>query len=399
MLRKIIKFLIIILITVLIIDPGDLIFHLKVPLFVLIFLIWIFLKTVTPIRFNRDIIINCIIFFLIPLVGICVAISQNNMDDQTFAIGFIKSFLVIFLIFITIDLRLILSPYLIKCCFLIPLIIIPIYILITINPNNILEINNYVTIKDVAKFSHRGYYGYEVLMLFYRTSPLLVFPLAYYCSQFFFNKRRKLLNFIIILCFFFTLFLSGTRANILSDVLIVVYFIFDFLIKKRNKAPLIFTSILFLFILFSFIGTLSFRETDPSTEIKSGHLNSYMKLFEENPQYLLWGSGLGSKFYSSGNDSNVSQTELTYFDLIRWFGFPIALILLFLIFYPVIYLYNNNRINTKNKPLILAYFAYLFIVGTNPLLVSSTGMLAIVTMYSLLRDDCNEKIDRQIVTS
>ncbi len=383
MLTKIIKVLISILIVVLVVDPGDLIFHLKVPLFILIFLVWFVLKTTAPIRLKSDIIINCVLFLMIPLFGISVAVLQDNFDDPTFAIGFVKSFLVLLLIVITYDLKLDLSPYLLKCCFLIPLIIIPIYILVTINVNNIIQINQFVTDKDVAKFSFRGYYGYKVLMLYYRTSPLLVFPLAYYCYRFFYVKA-SVINLIFVAIFFFTLFLSGTRANILSAVAVVAYMVFKFLNKKKNKVPLVLASTVLIFFAILFIGSLSFKTEDKSSQVKSGHLDSYIEHFTAHPQYLLWGSGMGSKFYSSGNGFDVSQTELTYFDLVRWFGLPLASILMFLIFYPVIYLHQNKLLNDEKRAIILGYYLYLFIAGTNPLLVSSTGMIAIVTLYSLM---------------
>lgn len=386
MIAKVVKILIIALIIILVIDPGDLIFHLKVPLFILISILWLANKTFVMFNFKRDIVINCIFLLLIPLIGISVAILQNNFNDPTFALGFVKSFLVLLLIIITYDLKLNLAPYLIKSCFLIPLIIIPIYILVSTNPASIGQINQFVTDKDVAKFALRDFYGYKVLMLYYRTSPLLVFPLAYYCYRFFYVKY-SILNFTFIAAFFFTLFLSGTRANILSAVVIVAFTLFRFLNTRKNKIPLIVAVATLLTGGVMFVSTLSFATKDESSDVKSGHFNSYVSLFEEYPQYLIWGSGMGSKFYTAGSGIDKSQTELTYFDLVRWFGLPLALILMFLIFYPVIYLHQNKLLNDEKRAIILGYYLYLFIAGTNPLLVSSTGMIAIVTLYSLMNNE------------
>ncbi|MBD3749611.1 MAG: hypothetical protein IE931_08950 [Sphingobacteriales bacterium] len=381
MLTKIIKLLINLLVIILLIDPADLIFHLKVPLFLLVFTFWIFLKTKYPIKFTNDFFFICVIFIFIPFIGISFALIQQNLDDYTFAVGFIKSAVTIFLIMILYDLKINLSYSLFKFSLLIPIIIIPIYVSLLIDSNLIIQINEYVKSKDIAKFSRRNFYGYEIIMLYYRTSPLLVFPLAFYMNAFLYGKKKKI-SFIFSGIFLFTLILSGTRANMLAGVTIIVFCLFSYLIKKKNKFPLVFMTLISIYIIITFIRTLSFKQTDESSHIKSEHLNSYISLFEQNPHYLLFGSGLGSKFYSSGNGYYVSQTELTYLDLIRWFGIPITLIFLLLILYPVIYLSSNKLINNKNSNLIIAYFSYLFIAGTNPLLVSSTGMLAIITMYS-----------------
>jgi hypothetical protein len=383
MLKSVINFLFCLLVFVLIIDPGDLIFRLKVPLFASIFLIWFLLKKFAVLKINKDILFISFIFLIIPVWGVIVAIIQDTFSDQVFALGFIKSFFIITSLVIVVDLKIPVEVYLNRLCIIIPIIIIPTYILLTINPSSFITISNYLDVKDVAKFSNRNFYGYEVVMLYYRTSPLLVFPLAYYCSRFFY-QNKKFINIVLVILFLFTLILSGTRANMLSGAFIVIYFLFDFLVKKRNKLPFLITCVIMIFVMVSFLKTLSFSDTESSSEVKAGHMASYMMLFEQHPQYLIWGAGLGSTFYTSGLSAFTSQTELTYIDLVRWFGIPITLILFFLLLYPIIFMYSNNKIHKNNKYLIIAYIGYLFIAGTNPLLVSSTGMLAVITMYSLL---------------
>jgi hypothetical protein len=394
MLAKFIRVAIIFLVFVLILDPGDLIFHLKVPLFVLIFLFWLLLKTIYPIRVNRAIININFLLLSIPLIGICVAILQQNLANISFAFGFIKSFIIILLSILIIDQRIDLSNYLVKLCFIIPAIIIPIYILFTVNPTLFIYFYKYLAEKDVAKFSQREFYGYKVIMLYYRTSPLLLFPLAYYFNQFL-TKDKKPFYFILSGIFLFTLILSGTRANMLAGVVVVSYLLFNYLYNKRNKFPFLLGCLLCGITLLSFLKTLSFSETDKSSDMKAGHYDSYIKLFMEHPQYLVWGEGLGSQFYSSGNADFVTQTELTYIDLIRWFGIPLAIVLILLLLYPIIYFYSNKKVSQNNRYLIVSYWGYLFIAGTNPLLVSSTGMLAVLTLFSAL-GVCDIENDREI---
>jgi hypothetical protein len=128
----------------------------------------------------------------------------------------------------------------------------------------------------------------------------------------------------------------------------------------------------------------SYAEKEESSEIKSGHFNSFIQNTADNPQYLLWGQGLGSKYYSKGVGVFTTQTELTYFDLVRFFGVPLAILFMICIVYPLIYIIINKKITERNRYCIVAFLTYLFISGTNPLLISSTGMLILVVMYSLL---------------
>lgn len=384
MLIKTVKFLIACLVFVLIVDPGDLIFRLKIPLFALVFLVWFGLKLYQPIKVNFDVVYISLIFFFIPLVGISVGLLQNTMQDFAFALGFVKSFSIIVLTIVIFDLNININKYLIWFCLAIPLIIIPIYYFITSGNGAIAPIVSYLTKKDVAKFSNRDFYGYKVIMLYYRTSPLLVFPLAYYFKNLLYGNS-KFIAFILVALFFVTLILSGTRANMVAGVFVIGYLLFYFLKNRKNKLAFILVSIGLIFASILFLKSLSFDQRDASADVKSGHYNSYKQVFDNHPEYLLWGQGLGSKFYSSGSGAELSQTELTYFDLVRWFGIPLAIGLFFLLLYPVIYLVQNKRITKNNLYLIVAYLAYLFIAGTNPLLVSSTGMLVILTMYSFLR--------------
>lgn len=383
MLKSVVKSLSGLLILILIVDPGDLIFHLKTPLFLLIFLFWFLFKSSMPIKINRDIIFISMILLIIPILGIIFAIIQNTFSDPTFAFGVVKSFLVILLLLVVVDCNIPVDVYLNKLSLIIPLIIIPIYIFISISPSLFVALSAYLASKDAVKFSNRSFYGYDVIMLYYRTSPLLIFPLAHYSNQFF-NGNQKLRNFLLSILFLFTLILSGTRANMLCGVAIVTYILFEFLIRRNNKLPFFIGCLTLVIVAISFFKTLSFSDNDQSSDIKSGHLDSYMRLFREHPQYLIWGSGLGSTFYTSGTNAFASQTELTYLDLIRWFGIPMTLVLLFLLLYPIIYISVNYKRIANVKHLVVAYLGYLFIVGTNPLLLSSTGMLAVITMYSLL---------------
>jgi hypothetical protein len=94
-----------------------------------------------------------------------------------------------------------------------------------------------------------------------------------------------------------------------------------------------------------------------------------------NPKTLIFGQGIGSYFHSSALGTETSITELTYLEFIRNFGLTIALVYYALLLYPIAKL--RNPIFRESHYLILAYFCYLVICVSNPLLVSSSGMLVL----------------------
>ena len=124
-------------------------------------------------------------------------------------------------------------------------------------------------------------------------------------------------------------------------------------------------------------------EKEDSAIVKAGRLSSYLKLFASAPmRFLLIGSGPGSLFYSRGVFDYIAYSELTYFDFIKDFGLLFTIILLFCFLYPILKCALSVRYDTSQKYcLCLSWVAYLFIAGTNPLLISSTGLVAYSIMF------------------
>lgn len=364
------------------IDPSDRIFHLKMPLFLLVFLIWTLTRR--QMRYRKDIILMIAGLFLISTIGFLSAILQNSDIDYVFALGFFKSLSFLFLLLVIIDLDIQPDIILNKYSFLIPLATIPIYIITVSYPVLFILIYDFLVLnKDVAMISNRNFYGYELTMVYYKTSAILVFPLSYYCNRLLEGKKSFNSLFLVML-FFSSLIMSGTRANIVAGTVILIYYLYKYLKSKKNIVYWILAVLTFSCVLTSFILSLSFSNADESSDVKSGHYSSFLKTISDHFEYLIWGQGLGSKFYTSGSDAFAAQTELTYLDLVRFFGLPLACLFFALVIYPIVFLSMNKRINNRNSYAIIAFMTYLFIAGTNPLLVSSTGMLILIVMYSFL---------------
>ena len=182
--------------------------------------------------------------------------------------------------------------------------------------------------------------------------------------------------------YFTTLILSGTRANILISVLLPVSMFLFYLLRTKRFVWLTVMTIVIAVSGITFLNSISKEGGDESSDIKSGHYNSIINVIKSEPTILIWGQGLGSKYFSTGVNDMTVQSELTYLELVRVLGIPITILFLFILIYPIIVLFKNHDLKNISYA-IYAYFGYLFIVGTNPLLVSSTGMIVVVVMYAL----------------
>jgi hypothetical protein len=124
-----------------------------------------------------------------------------------------------------------------------------------------------------------------------------------------------------------------------------------------------------------------FHPEESSNAAKLGHIHSYIENFSEHPIYLFWGQGADTEFYSQGFEAKTVVTELTYLEVIRWFGIPVAAIIFMALLYPVLEL---SRLSDALSYLAIPYVAYLWEAGTNPLLVSATGTLMVSAIWGVV---------------
>ena len=245
---------------------------------------------------------------------------------------------------------------------------------------------------DFILMSHRSFLGYDFIAVFYRSIPLVIIPYSLYCYKFFFEEKNHKKNLVVLFLLGLSLYFSGTRANMLA-ALGVVAILFIYRIYRSNFSIvaylLSFLSICsFLCILFMLLS----EKGESSNEIKFSHLISYINLFSNNVDVLFCGQGVGSYFYSLGFKMMTTQTEWSYLELIRYVGLLGAVLIIGLYVFPIYKLYKKRRELTYALPISIGYILFLCIAGTNPLLINSTGMLALLTTYSYslsqIRNDC-----------
>lgn len=237
---------------------------------------------------------------------------------------------------------------------------------------------------DTMMMAWRSFLGFRMFCMYYKStvSFLLVFAVAFY--QCLYKEKRTLFSILITLVMIHTFVISGTRSTMLLPFLLMGMIVFKFYHNKRYYNYLLYpiiglAAVAFFILLYKLLS----ETTEPSNMVKYAHLASYGDLFEDNPLYVLWGEGPGTRFYSSGFHKMSLQTEWTYVELIRYIG-VFCLFILFLFFYPLIKIWRLRHVDERCYVIAFAFFIYLIIAGTNPLLLSSTGMLALLTIYSFL---------------
>ncbi|GEM_PF-3295256 len=235
-------------------------------------------------------------------------------------------------------------------------------------------IAEYLTAKSAALVGMRFFGRLSMAMIFFVASPLLVLPVPYLVFGLFRRKTptARAGAAAVLALVLGAAFLSASRALFLTMILeMAVCGVW----AMRNRYAILAMTVT-LALVCALAATLLARKTavlsltERSNSVKIGHLRSFISHVAENPSVLLTGDGLGARYYSDapGVEGEVSQTELTFLDMVRYFGLGGTLLLLLLLAYP--------RGVGDLRP-IAGFAAYLLLAGSNPLLFNSTGMLAV----------------------
>lgn len=371
------KFFIALLIFIVIVDPGGLIPGAK-EIFFLLTLITGFLSRKS---FSKEVVfITITIGLLVPIIGLIVGILANQYFSLEYSLGYFKSFLFALLLLVAYDKGDFIGDMFAKTT----LVLVPLTLIIAIVSGPFTGIVDSFFPQANVVVTRRAF-GPLLIdpCVFYKTSPLLLFGISYLCSR----KQISIPAFILLLGCCVTMFISGTRANIFSTAIILTYFLWNRRIKQNKVLKLLFGCFILIIALFVFpylIDEVFFNRNEQSLNIKVSLVGSYMAHWREYPLQFLLGSGLGSGLL---NERGVSYLlEPTYLELIRYFGliaFPVILIILVLL--PIYYFlksYGTQQFQ-KAKYVLVAYLLYIMLeISSNPLLISSTGMIVYVVVLS-----------------
>lgn len=261
----------------------------------------------------------------------------------------------------------------------------------THNPLYGFAVNHINNNSDFIMFGHRTAMGIEHFCLYHKTCSICLIPEG--IALLLLSKTRNRKYFIHFVLFFLALFYSGARANMLSAIFIAMFFVlYKVYYRVKNRAVLIPFIALMIGLAFVVVYNMS-MEAGHSNDVKMGHYESFINLFESNPiRYLLIGTGPGSVMYSAGIKQNIALTELSYLELIKNYGllFTITILLVFTI--PLKKLYHSENDNIAKAAITIAYLCFFFVAGTNPLFSGSTGFTTVICMFCL----CDRNIYREL---
>ena len=367
----------------LIIDPSNQLFHLKEILFFFTILtgLYEFLNFGNYKLFYLSILISIII----PSISLFIGLIFNFNFSLEVGLGYFKSFVLFLLVNMllnyTIDYGKIFSKL---TLILIPISLVILYLLVTGNFSFLKNIMG--DYRDTVKIANRSFGSFDLIMVYYKTVSLLIFGLTYLCSK----KRFKFsgFNFLMIVLCAMVLILSSTRANILSVFIIVTIYIFRNFFSKKMILRVFFWcfSVLLMIIeVIPFLMEYFFNKDEASNKMKLGFITDYINFWSENTLAFVIGQGLGGGIYTT--ERNLVYTlEPTYFEIIRMFGLIGGLFIALFMLAPLIlfHLSKNTKTYEKNSYFLLGYIIYIFlIIPTNPLLLSSTGIMVMLIAYSV----------------
>lgn len=267
-------------------------------------------------------------------------------------------------------------------CFLIFLMLVHFGLISNESVNWIVSYLNY-DVKN-AMITWRDFLGFRVPMVYYKSVVLLIVSIAIMSE--FSQKEMILYKKFLLYTFIFMLAISGTRTNMVVSFLILLLIFINQNGNAKKTSFIIFLSIPIL--LYLSIDLIFLKDTGENL-VKSRNFIDYINLISL-PKYILFGDGFGTLFYSSVHAENVLNTELVYLDIFRWFGIlPGVLFLLFLLFPCYVFIVR------KKLNLLGCYFGYFLIMGSNPLLLSSTGMFLVSYFFvkSILLFDFDTRKD------
>lgn len=364
-----------------IVDPTTtLFFGISKIVFVVLFIVSLFVFT----QFDKNGLIAVAIFLFILLLTDILGYLLGYTFDTDFLISVYKGYAYFVLLIWAKNYTLL--DKLTMPSIIVSITIISITLIIMYNPYSEPILREFFYKHSyMIRIGERRYLGYRFYGIAYVSAYCLLLPFAIYIYKFLFEKQKKNQRLIICVLLGVALFLTGTRAN-MGAMLCLVGIMVVLRMNRTSIGQLVaLLSTVIIFIAGTFVLFLLLAETgEGSIKVKYDHLDSYLRLFMEYPQILIFGQGLGAMFYSSGFGIMTPITEWTFMEIFRTFGIPLGLCVIGIFVYPLFVIYQKRRQLNLWKPVFFGYFFFLIVGGTNPHLFYPPGILVLLTMYSFI---------------
>jgi hypothetical protein len=378
-----VRFLLLGFVVVCVFDPADTISGAKVPLFVALWCATL-LRVLTiadaghfPVRAA----IYVAAFVAVPVLALLrYRLVDGQLPGQ--ALPLFKGYLLILLAIVLVINRVDLIPQLSATLVVLAGLVIVMFVVIQLDYSRV-----YNTLQPMGLnlqmfyLDERSYGNFRLLQVFFATSPMLVVAIAYYFDQAMSAQAAKSAAFFFVLTAISVagMFLAGTRNNIVVSLLLP-FLLLPLYAKRPGLTALCSLGGLAILALLS-IGYLR-AFLDPAefaNNIKLVTVRDYLHILSD-PATLLFGKGLAVNYDWSAR-GQFFLTELTYLELIRNFGLFGALIMLALLALPLISAIFSPT-SRRDKALAVAWFLYLVMSASNPILFSSMGTLILAGLIA-----------------
>lgn len=238
----------------------------------------------------------------------------------------------------------------------------------------------------------REYAGIQTYYLYFTASPLLIILVAH--DSYSLIKEITFRNILLFILSTISIFLSGTRFNMLMAIIIlpITILIYNFSIKHITYYLIIISFFFVLLFQSAFISSF-FGSNDGSNSVKIGYLDTYLSIFKK-PEVLILGQGFNASDSSIlfknmliNFDNEGTKTELTFVELFRVFGLLFGSVLnILLISLPFLLYRKIKEINF----IIIGIMFYLVSSLLNPYIFSTNGVIIFLLVLVSLQNDFNE---------
>jgi hypothetical protein len=227
--------------------------------------------------------------------------------------------------------------------------------------------------------SERDYLEDPTLTLALGSAPFLFVPWCIVVTRLF--QKPRMVDIAWLLAYAVIIAVSGARG-IVAVALVFLAIAAIWLTSPRTRMFVVIGLGAALAIgVPAVLSTTSLFSTDEvSNAAKIGHFKSFLDALDLRG--ALFGNGLGSYYYSSGSGYITPHTELTPVDLARYVGIPLAVA-----FYGLLLLPRNRLSAYRGAHFLffLGFGLYLVLSITNPVLINSYGMLAVLWYWTKLQ--------------
>jgi hypothetical protein len=359
-------------------DPSDLLFHLKIPAFAAILIVWISRRGYTSTHLSPMTWITTLSFaFLIPLLWTLIGMLHANVHTAEYPFALLKTLLFILLVPVLIGADIDLASLIIRMGIIVVIATLALVILfLTSKRLLVLIIPRLKDLNEVMITPSRDLFGLGLGTFYYKTCALLMLPFSYCFNVALQRTVRRKLAVLLALLFAAVLLASGARANVIAMLCVAAILSVRAMHKSFGRIAALSVAV----VCFGLVAAVSIPQItnvrEASYAEKLRIYQSYNREFDINPSALLWGEGAGSEFYTEDGHGWTSSTELSYLELLRVFGMPMTIMVIACLLW-----LDYRLFVTGAQALAWGFLGYLAICASNPLLLSSTGLLAVCAMW------------------